>query len=99
MGWLFVLISAVAAFLFYKSGNITLMTFAIIIAAGVLWSWGIMHNYATEQAQRRQNYSGGFFDITPQEAKAAPDWISLINMGFSIAGLVLLIIAIIILIF
>jgi hypothetical protein len=54
-----------------------------------------MHNYATELAKRRQNYKGGFYDITRQEAKAVPDWISWANMGFSIAGLILLVIAII----
>jgi hypothetical protein len=98
MGWLPVLLGAIAAFLFYKTGHIALMILAIVAALGAFWSWGVMHNYATELAKRRQNYKGGFFDITAQEAKALPDWISWANMGFSIAGLVLIIIGIIMLI-
>jgi len=97
MGWLSVLLSAIAAFLFYKTGRFALTILAIIAALGNFWSWGVMHNYATELAKRRQNYKGGFYDITRQEAKAVPDWISWTNMGFSIAGLILLIIGIIML--
>ncbi|MDI7261135.1 MAG: hypothetical protein QME90_14600 [Thermodesulfobacteriota bacterium] len=89
------MLSAVAAFLFYKTGHLALMILAIVAAVGNFWSWGVMHNYATELAKRRQKYKGGFYDITRQEAIAVPDWISWINMGFSIAGLILLVIAII----
>jgi len=95
MGWLSVLLSAIAAFLFYKTGHIVLMILAIIAALGAFWSWGVMHNYGTELAKRRQNYKGGFYDITRQEAETVPDLISWANMGFSIASLILLIIGII----
>jgi hypothetical protein len=98
MGWLSILLSAIAAFLFYKTGHLALMILSIIAALGNFWSWGVMHNYATELAKLRQNYKGGFYDISRQEAKAVPNWISLTNMEFSIAGLILLIIGIIMLI-
>jgi len=91
MAWLSVLLSAVAAFLLFKSGYIVLMILAILAAIGCFWSWGVMHNYATELAKRRRNYTGGFYDITPKEAEAVPDWISRLNIGFSLLGLLLLI--------
>ena len=92
------MLSAIAALLFYKTNHLTLMILTIMVALGNFWSWGVMHNYATELAKRRQSYKGGFYDVRRQEAKAVPDWISWINMGFSIAGLILLIIGIIMLI-
>jgi len=79
MGWLSVLLSAVAAFLFYRSGHMALMILAIIAVLGNFWSLGVMHNFATEFAKRRPNYTGGFCDITRQEAKSVPDWISWTN--------------------
>jgi hypothetical protein len=71
------------------------MVLAIIAAIGCFWSWGVMHNYVTEAAKRRNNYSGGFYDIMSHEAQAVPDWITRINMGLSLIGLVLLIIGIV----
>ena len=91
MGWLSVLLSGVAAFLLFKTGHTVLMVLAIVAAVGCFWSWGIMHNYATDVAKRKSNYTGGFYDITHREAQAVPDWISMVNMLFSLAGLVLLI--------
>lgn len=44
MGLLSVLISAVAAFLFYMTGHLALMTLAIVAAFGNFWSWGVMRN-------------------------------------------------------
>jgi uncharacterized membrane-anchored protein len=91
MGWLSVLLSGIAAFLLFKAGHTVLMILAILAAVGCFWSWGIMHNYATDLAKRRSDYTGGFYDITNREAQAVPDWISTVNMVFSLAGLVLLI--------
>ena len=90
MGWLSVLLAGLAAFLLFKAGHTVLMILAIVAAVGCFWSWGIMHNYATEAAKRRSNYTGGFYDITNREAQAVPDWISTANMLFSLAALVLL---------
>ena len=95
MGWLSVVISGIGAFLFFKTDHTVLMVLSIITAAGCFWSWGIMHNYATEASKRRSNYTGGFYDITDQEAEHVPDWITLANMILSFAGLVLLITAIV----
>jgi len=44
MGFLSVLISAVAAFLFYMTGNLAHMILAIIVAFGNFWSWGVLRN-------------------------------------------------------
>lgn len=92
MGWLSILLSAIAAILFYRTGHLALMVFAIIAVLGNFWTFGVMHNFATEVAKRRPNYNGGFYDITRQEAASVPDWISWANMVFSLAGLILLII-------
>ena len=44
MGFLSVLISSVAAFLFYTTGHLALMILAIIAAFANLWSWGVLRN-------------------------------------------------------
>jgi hypothetical protein len=46
MGFLSVLIGAVAAFLFYTTGHFELMFFAIIVALGNFWSWGVLRKEA-----------------------------------------------------
>lgn len=94
MGWLSVLISVIAGVLLYGTGRIVLLTLAIISAIGCFWSWGVMHNYATGLAKRRKDYRGGFYDITKGEAKSVPNWITWINMGFSLLSFILLIIGI-----
>lgn len=98
MGWLLVLLSGIAAFLFFKTDHTILMVISIVAAIGCFWSWGIMHNYATELAKRRPNYTDGFYDITNREAEAVPDWITYVNIISSLVGLVLLIVAIVLMI-
>jgi len=98
MGWLSVLLSGTAAFLLFKTGHNVLMILAIIASIGCFWSWGVMHNYATELAKRRKYYTGKFHDILPHEADAVPDWITWANMGFSLFGLILLIIGLVLII-
>ena len=44
MAFLSVLISAVAALLFYITGHLTFMILAIITAFGNFWTWGVMRN-------------------------------------------------------
>ncbi|MGD1153669.1 MAG: hypothetical protein ABR911_12475 [Syntrophales bacterium] len=46
MGFLSVLISAVAAFLFYITGHIALMILAVIMVFGNFWSLGVLRNEA-----------------------------------------------------
>lgn len=91
MGWLSVLLSGVAAFLLLRTGHSVLMVIAIVATVGCFWSWGVMHNYATEFAKLRSNYTGGFYDITKREVEAVPDWITTVNMIFTLVALVLLI--------
>jgi len=95
MGWLSVVICALAAYTQYKLDHTALMILAIIAAVGSFWSWGIMHNYAVEAARRRLSYTGRFYDFTEGEVESVPNWITLINMIFSLGGLVLLIVGVI----
>lgn len=45
-----------------------------------------MHNYATEEAKNRHNYSGEFYDLTKGEVDSAPNWLTVLNLlGFIIA--------------
>lgn len=96
MGWLSVLLPGGAALFFFKTKHLALMVIAIFVSVGCFWSWGIMHNFATIQARRRSDYSGGFYDLTTQEVEAVPDWITRVNLLFSLIGLVLLIVGIVI---
>ena len=57
---------------------------------------GVMHNYATEAAKGRLDYSGGFYDFTKREVESVPDWPAVVNLlsfiaavGLLITGLVL----------
>lgn len=52
MGFLSVLIGAVAAFLFYITGHFELMIFAVIVAFGNFWSWGVLR----KEAQAASNW-------------------------------------------
>ncbi len=46
MGFLSVLISAIAASLYYITGYIALMILSIILVFGNFWSWGVLRNEA-----------------------------------------------------
>lgn len=87
MAWVWVFLSSVAAVLMHRTGHVLLMAIAIFAAVGCFWSWGVMHNFATELAKQRRDYSGRFYDITPGEAQSVPDFIAGLNMIFSLAGL------------
>ncbi len=89
MGWLGVVFSVCAAWLLRDDGW---LWFGAAIGVGVLelWSWGIMHNYAVESARSRSDYKGGFYDFTPRDVAAAPNWITVTNMiGFASAAALL----------
>ena len=96
MGWASVLSSLLAALLMLIKGHPILMIIALFAAIGSFWSWGVMHNYATELAKHRPDYKGGFYDFTKKEVQSVPDWIAIVNFGFSLFGIVLLIVGIII---
>ena len=53
-----------------------------------------MHNAAVEAAKSRLTYSGCFFDVTPGEAESAPNWVTTVNLASTVAGLLLLALAI-----
>ncbi|MFC1546387.1 hypothetical protein ACFL4O_01560 [bacterium] len=95
MGWFSILLSGLATYFLYKTGNIVLMVIAIVDCLGCFWSWGVMHNYATNLAKQRKNYSGDFYDIREYEAQGVPDWITIVNMLFTLLGVALLVIGII----
>jgi hypothetical protein len=95
MGWLHTLLPLLAAILLYRTGHILLMVMAIVTTLGSFWSWGVMHNYATNVAKHRSNYTGGFYDFTKTEAESSPNWLATVNLLFSLVGVVLLVIAII----
>jgi hypothetical protein len=93
MGWMSVLISLVAAALLFRAGHMILGALAVLAIVGAFWSWGVMHNFATESAKRRPGYSAGFYDFTAEDADTVPDWIALFNMAFALLGAVLLVIS------
>ena len=94
MGWLGVVLGIVTAFLLWGTGHPVLLSLAILAAAGCFWSWGIMHNFATEMAKQRPSYKGGFYDITEAEANSVPNWITNLNILFTLVSVVLLIVAV-----
>jgi hypothetical protein len=95
MGWIGVLLGSLAAIIFFfVSNHIMLCIIALLITMGCFWSWGVMHNYATEMAKRRLNYTGQFFDITPEDTHAVPDWITRINMAFTIGAIIIFLLSI-----
>ncbi|MCY4584796.1 MAG: hypothetical protein OXB98_02040 [Bryobacterales bacterium] len=55
-----------------------------------------MHNYAVEEAKRRSDYTGEFYDLTPEEAAAVPDWLAKVNFAAFAVGVVLLIVGFIV---
>ena len=91
MAWLPIVLGAVTCWLLYDSNQIALLIVAILLTLVLFWSWGIMHNFATEAAKQRPTYKGGFYDLTKQEARAAPDWITRVNLSFSIGILLIFI--------
>ena len=99
MGWLSVLIGIVAALLFWNLGSRVFFVMSVISSIGAFWSWGIMHNYATESAKRRSSYTGGFYDFSETDINSIPNWISTINMVITIIAFILLIVAIVMKIF
>ncbi len=94
MGWVAIVCAAIAAVLFYVSGDSWLFWSSIVSGVVATWSYGIMHDYAMEAAKRRPGFSGRFYDITEREADSAPNWLAALNMLSSLAASVLLIAAI-----
>lgn len=90
MGWFHVAVGVVACLLLYGTGKSIAFWVAIVATVGTLWSFGIMHNFATESAKRRPSYNGEFFDLTVRDANAVPNWLAVVNFLFSITSIGLL---------
>jgi hypothetical protein len=93
MGWLSFLIGVVAAYLLYSEGSGALLTASLLLLALNFWTWGVMHNHATESARRRSSYTGGFADFIEADVDAVPNGVAIGNIVTSAGLLVLLIIA------
>lgn len=54
-GWISVIASLIATILLYGTEHLYLFIFAILIAIACFWTFGIMHNYATNSAKARHD--------------------------------------------
>jgi hypothetical protein len=54
-GLISVIICVLAATAFYGRGHPVLFWLSVVIAIISFWSWGIMHNFATQSAKRRHD--------------------------------------------
>ncbi len=93
-----VLVSSVAALLLFMAGHTILAVVAIVNAVGCFWSWRVMHSYATELAKRGPDNTDVVYDITKRKAKGVPDWIAIVDILLSMAGLMLLITGMVVLV-
>jgi hypothetical protein len=83
MGWIGVLLGLIGVVISFLSSYYTIAVLCLVSSVGCFWSYGVMHNYATNMARQRASYSGRFYDITPDETRAAPDWITRTNVVFT----------------
>jgi hypothetical protein len=108
-GLISVLINVFAGLAFFNTGHPYHVWVCCGTAALALWSWGIMHNFATLSAKRRSDHvrrnmaeEGASqtelerLDDMPIQPGASdyneiPNWISVVNMLATFAGLALLI--------
>jgi len=85
MGFLGPAIGAGAAWLLFTGDAFWLGCVAAAFALISLWTWGIMHNQATEAAKRRLGFRGDFFDFRASEIAAVSDKLTVLNF-FSTFG-------------
>ena len=90
MGWIPVVLGLAACVLLYGTENQVVFWLAVFTAVGTFWSYGVMHNFATEAAKRRSSYKGKFYDITAKETDSVPNSIAGMNLLFSLASIGLL---------
>lgn len=112
MGWLSFLVCLAPVLILFRSGHPVLWMAATANAALNLWSFGVMYNYAVERSAERirrlrENLMAeGRLDLPAQrrldslqvtkDLSAVPSWLTSINMLSAVAGLVLLIWAVVI---
>ena len=77
--------------LLYETAQGKPFTVAVLAVAGCLWSWGMMHNYATEMAMKHSSYRAGFFDLTEREIQSVPNWVAAMNILFTLIAVGLLV--------
>lgn len=82
MGWLGIALGMLACWLLYRTP--VAFWLAIIATLGIFWTYGIMHNYATESAKRRSNYTGGFWDLSDKDIDSVPSWLAGMNLILTI---------------
>ena len=93
MGWLSIIAGAGAATLFFLGGYLALAGAAALVTVGAFWTYGVMHNFATDSAKRRRSYDGGFSDLSENDLNAVPNGLALLNLLASLACFGLLITA------
>jgi len=91
MGWIHVALGIVACLLLYTSGKWVAFWAAVIVLVGLFWTYGVMHNYATESAKRRSTFRGGFYDFTERDIDVVPDSIARLNLILAITSFGLLV--------
>ena len=95
MGFLGPVVGAGAAWLLFRGDAFWLGCGAVALSLLSFWTWGVMHNQATEAAKRRSSYRGGFYDFTAREVDAVSDKLAAINFLSTLGVVVLLVIDVI----
>lgn len=93
MGFVGVALGAGASIWLWQLGHPISAAIGGLLALICLWSWGVMHNYATESAKRRADYTGAFFDLSERDVAAVPDWLVTVNMLATLGAVAMLVIA------
>jgi hypothetical protein len=105
-GWINIIISAVAAYLFYRTNSTLWMVLSIANCLLSFWSFGVMHNYASSAkrsiaSRLRENMEAeGRLDRDAMvrldrlersvDPGAIPNWIATINMVSFVFGVILI---------
>ena len=87
MGLFFVLLGGISSFLLYSAGRWLAFWLAMTLTFILFWSHGVMHNFATESAERRPGFRGGFYEFTVRDLDAIPDRLAWVNGLSSIASI------------
>ena len=104
MGWLSVAVAVASAVLLWGAGLIWFVAAGNAVLN--FWSFGVMHNFATTASaqkikQLRRNLQGE--ELSPERQRAllslrpkmnldhVPDWLTWLNLGSTVAAVVLLI--------
>lgn len=93
MGFLGPIIGVGAAWLFFRDDSFWLGCIAAVLSLISFWTWGIMHNQATEAAKRRSSFRGGFSDFTASEVDAVNNKLAAINFLSTLGATALMVVA------